>query len=236
MSMAPTLRAIDEAICKKIYLAFLLIIIVERYNPTKIPNVQSTINIKLGGFPKAMPKITGIVSTVGSLWFYCPPMFNFMILLTQIVAEKESKLHLCMRTMGLKDSTYWISWLLASTITNIISSLLVTVTGTIVRLDFFVRTNFLVIFTLFFLFSMSLVPLAFLIASLVSKTRTATVIGFVIFAIGLILQLIFTNVSIHLLYTTYAPPIFAQLFNLFTPYNYAKIFADVNEVLSLFGS
>jgi hypothetical protein len=38
-------------------------------------------------------------------------MFTFMILLSQIVTEKERKLRMGMQMMGLKDSMFWLSWL-----------------------------------------------------------------------------------------------------------------------------
>jgi hypothetical protein len=44
---------------------------------------------------------------LGAFWFYCPPMFNFIILLNQIVTENELQLRTSMRTMGLLDSMYW---------------------------------------------------------------------------------------------------------------------------------
>ncbi len=70
------------------------------------------INISSQNFPRAELRISGydVVAANGGVWFYIPPMVTFFIILTEIVMEKENKLRLGMKLMGLKDSAYWISW------------------------------------------------------------------------------------------------------------------------------
>ena len=66
------------------------------------PNARIEVNST--GYPESDPRFVSnsVVSNGGAFWFYCPPMFTFMILVDQIVTEKEKKLRLGMRTMGLK--------------------------------------------------------------------------------------------------------------------------------------
>lgn len=55
------------------------------------------------GYPIQHPRFVSdsVVSNGGAFWFYCPPMFTFMILLNQIVTEKQEKLRMGMKIMGL---------------------------------------------------------------------------------------------------------------------------------------
>ena len=46
------------------------------------------------------------VESYGNLFFFCAIMFNFMIVLYQLTFEKEHKLRMGMRMMGLKVSSY----------------------------------------------------------------------------------------------------------------------------------
>lgn len=65
---------------------------------------DARIQVRSAGYPETDPRFVSnsVVSNGGAFWFYCPPMFTFMILVDQIVTEKEKRLRLGMRTMGLK--------------------------------------------------------------------------------------------------------------------------------------
>lgn len=65
---------------------------------------NARIKVRSTGYPETNPRFisNSVVSNGGAFWFYCPPMFTFMILVDQIVTEKEKRLRLGMRTMGLK--------------------------------------------------------------------------------------------------------------------------------------
>ena len=67
-------------------------------------NPDARIEVNSTGYPESDPRFVSnsVVSNGGAFWFYCPPMFTFMILVDQIVSEKEKRLRLGMRTMGLK--------------------------------------------------------------------------------------------------------------------------------------
>ncbi len=64
--------------------------------------------------------LRAVVANGGAFWFYCPPMFTFMILVNQIVSEKENKLRMGMRIMGLKDSMFWLSWFLTAAVIQVL--------------------------------------------------------------------------------------------------------------------
>ena len=62
---------------------------------------------------------------------YVPPMITFFVLLTEIVLEKENRLRLGMRMMGLKNSVYWITWFVQGLVVVTISILFLQAAGTL---------------------------------------------------------------------------------------------------------
>jgi len=75
------------------------------------------------------------VKSYGALFFYCGSMFFFIILLYEIVYEREHKLRQGMRMMGLKSSMYWLAWFIESQVFNIISTLLIICVGMFLSLS-----------------------------------------------------------------------------------------------------
>src|SRR5690606_12107911 len=74
----------------------------------------------------------------------CPPMLNLIVLMNQIVTEKELKLRLGMRMMGLRNFIFWLSWFITNAFINVLSTLLLIASGWIAGFDFFTNTNLLV--------------------------------------------------------------------------------------------
>jgi len=222
----PVVKAVDEAI-------------MEKYSNN---NQNISIQVGLKGFPQVVPSLSAasVVGSMGALWFYCPPMFNFMILLNQIVTENELKLRLSMRTMGLKNSIYWFTWFITNTVINIFSALVLIGFGAAFQFAFFLKTNFLVLFLLFFLFSTSMVPLAFFFSAFLNSTKTASTVAFIVFVAGLLLQVMFTSFPIYYWYEDSTPRILQILFPFYAPFDFAKLFADINTLtqpqISLDGS
>lgn len=87
--------------------------------------------------------------------------------------EKEHKLRLGMRMMGLKGWVYWAAWFIHSQVINIISTLLLIATGMACDFAFFRSTNFFVLFIVFWIFGWVMSHLAFLVATLISTTKLA---------------------------------------------------------------
>ncbi|KAJ7195011.1 hypothetical protein O6H91_Y513100 [Diphasiastrum complanatum] len=135
------------------------------------------------------------VSTVGKIgptFLLAAAMFGFVIQISNIVIEKELKLRQAMSTMGLYDSVYWLTWLTWEVLVALISSLLLVLFGMIFQFYFFLHNNFGVLFFMFFLFQFNMVGFAFLLSTFVNKSSSATTIGFFIFIIGFVTQLVTT--------------------------------------------
>lgn len=66
-----------------------------------------------------------------------------------------------MSIMGLKDSAYWLSWLLWEIVLVLISSTLIVLFGMIFQFYLFLHNGFGVLFFMFFLFQFNMVILIF---------------------------------------------------------------------------
>ncbi|XP_065764619.1 ATP-binding cassette sub-family A member 9 isoform X3 [Muntiacus reevesi] len=100
--------------------------------------------------------------------FFCVISFSaFIYYLSVSVAQERQFLKPVMRVMGLRESAFWLSWGLMYTgfisITATLMALIVTYAPVVVL------TGFTVVFTLFLLYGLSLITLAFLMSVLVKK-------------------------------------------------------------------
>ncbi|XP_060058625.1 ATP-binding cassette sub-family A member 6 [Erinaceus europaeus] len=106
---------------------------------------------------------------------YFSPLIYFVSL---NVTKERKRSKALMKMMGLQDSAFWLSWgLLYGGILFIFSifiSVIITATQTIVM------TGFMVIFSLFFLYGLSLMALTFLITVLLKKTVLTNLVIFLL--------------------------------------------------------
>ncbi|XP_051681851.2 ATP-binding cassette sub-family A member 6 isoform X1 [Oryctolagus cuniculus] len=102
----------------------------------------------------------------------------FMYFVSVNVTKERKKYKDLMKMMGLQDSAFWLSWGLMYAGFIFISSIFITVI--ITSNQIVVMTGFMVIFTLFFLYGVSLVALAFLLSVLLKKAALTNLIGFLL--------------------------------------------------------
>eukprot|EP00270_Netrium_digitus_P003854 TRINITY_DN1466_c0_g1_i1.p1 TRINITY_DN1466_c0_g1~~TRINITY_DN1466_c0_g1_i1.p1 ORF type:complete len:971 (+),score=291.84 TRINITY_DN1466_c0_g1_i1:469-3381(+) len=130
------------------------------------------------------------VGSIGPTFLFAAAMFGFVIQMSNLVGERELKLRQALATMGMMDSAFWLTWLIWETFMAVISTVLLILFGMAFTFRFFLKNDFLVLFCMFFLFSLSMISVAFFVSTFVSKTSSANTIGFLIFIIGFVLQLV----------------------------------------------
>eukprot|EP01102_Stenamoeba_stenopodia_P007614 TRINITY_DN2137_c0_g1_i1.p1 TRINITY_DN2137_c0_g1~~TRINITY_DN2137_c0_g1_i1.p1 ORF type:complete len:837 (+),score=142.68 TRINITY_DN2137_c0_g1_i1:235-2745(+) len=169
------------------------------------------------------------VAAYGILFFSCGLMFNFVITLYQLVNEKEKKLKMGMRMMGMKSSMFWASWFVTTILTTVGATLSLIAGGFACGFTFFLKTNFAILFLSFFSFAFALMMLAFFVSTLLSTTRQAVTVGMLFFIIGAILEMFLSvNFFVGFIYS-YKPAVVAlrNIFYLYPPFNFAKIVTDI---------
>uniref|UniRef100_A0A8C3WMI6 ATP binding cassette subfamily A member 6 n=1 Tax=Catagonus wagneri TaxID=51154 RepID=A0A8C3WMI6_9CETA len=111
--------------------------------------------------------------------FYCLLYFSpFIYFLSLNVTKERKKYKDLMKMMGLQDSAFWLSWGLIYASFIFITSIIVTIIITSTQIV--VMTGFMVIFTLFFLYGLSLIALAFLMSVLLKKTVLTSLVVFLL--------------------------------------------------------
>ncbi|KAL2764727.1 ATP-binding cassette sub-family A member 6, partial [Daubentonia madagascariensis] len=110
---------------------------------------------------------------------YCLLYFSPLIYFVSLNVTKERKRYKdLMKTMGLQDSAFWLSWGLIYAGFNFIISILITIVITSTQI--IVMTGFMVIFTLFFLYGLSLIALVFLMSVLLKKAVLTNLVVFLL--------------------------------------------------------
>ncbi|RID72390.1 hypothetical protein BRARA_C04284 [Brassica rapa] len=142
----------------------------------------------------ARPAIIGeaisALKVMGPIFFLAFSMFGFVLQLGSLVTEKELKLRQAMTMMGVFDTAYWLSWLIWEGLLTFVSSLFLVLFGMIFQFDFFLKNSFFVVFLVFLLFQFNMISLAFVLSSFISKSSSATTVGFLVFLISFILQIV----------------------------------------------
>uniref|UniRef100_A0A452TA62 ATP binding cassette subfamily A member 8 n=1 Tax=Ursus maritimus TaxID=29073 RepID=A0A452TA62_URSMA len=111
--------------------------------------------------------------------FFCIISFSsFTYYASLNITRERKKMKGLMRMMGLCDSAFWLSWgLLYAVFIFIMAFFLALI---IKSVQFVILTGFMAIFTLFFLYGLSLVTLAFLMSVLVKKSFLTGLVVFLL--------------------------------------------------------
>ncbi|XP_067014846.1 cholesterol transporter ABCA5 [Anabrus simplex] len=109
---------------------------------------------------------------------------NFITyLLILIVGEKEKKIKEGMKIMGLRDSIFWLSWFIIYGVFVLILSIVAMVL--LISLEVFKHSNMFLIFLLIYLYSLTIIMMAFVFTPFFNKGRTAGVFGpFAVYVLG----------------------------------------------------
>ncbi|KAJ8620984.1 hypothetical protein MRB53_029513 [Persea americana] len=154
------------------------------------PNFSWVVRLKEFAHPAV--ETFSAVGTSGPTFFLAIAMFGFVFQISSLITEKELKLRQAMSIMGLYESAYWSSWLTWEAFLALLASLFSVLFGMMFRFDFFLHNSFVVLFLVFFLFQFNMIGFAFMISTFISRSSSATTVGFSIFIIGFLTQLVTT--------------------------------------------
>ncbi|NWW85031.1 ABCAA protein, partial [Rhynochetos jubatus] len=101
----------------------------------------------------------------------------FMYFLSMNVVREKKKLKVLMKTMGLQDTAFWLSWSLLYALYVMVLSCLLTA---VVLRDAFYLSSFPAVLLLFFLYGLACVHLVFMLCSLLRTSKLAGAMGFLI--------------------------------------------------------
>ena len=180
------------------------------------------------GFP------TDTFQILAPLFYFLVPTITSFVFLFKIAQEKEKKLRLGMKLMGLSDSAWWASWWITTIIYNALLSILIIISGYIFVFDFFILANPPVTFVLFFTFATAMTAMiSFLFPTFTSTASQAVNLGWAILIIGFVLQgALFSNpIVLNLFFDDQEwVQLIRWLLQLFyPPFNFSLVFSAVAE-------
>lgn len=145
-------------------------------------------NVSYSMFAHPTTQSVNIVGQAIGPFIFAANMFNFVLLMSSVVSEKENGLRQALKTSGMLDSAFWCSWIFIELIISVIFTLLLVGFGAMFQFDFFLKNSFSVVFLLFLLFQWAMMGLAFFLAPFIGTSSGAINTGFVVFLVGWIFQ------------------------------------------------
>jgi ABC-type multidrug transport system ATPase subunit len=159
------------------------------------------------------------------VFFLAMMMLYFVTMARGLVKEKELKLKEGMRMMGLKELPYWASWFSYNILIVFIASLVAIVAGHIFSLNVVTSNDFRSVFILVFLFGISMLGLAFLLASLQDRSALTLTTGFIMWVIS---ASVFSTLHDNI-YTAGKSMIVANILSLYSPFAFSKGMFDLSR-------
>ena len=158
-------------------------------NPATAP-LASKLVWNIGAIPFAHPAInpTSILGYVLGPFIFAACMFSFVSQVSIFVSEKELGLRQALRTMGMMDSAFWLSWGAWEFTLALFTGNIITIFGMILQFNLFLKNSYGLLFFLFFLFQLAMSSLALVLCALIKRTAIAVYIGFAVFLVGWIMQ------------------------------------------------
>ncbi|NXS27023.1 ABCA9 protein, partial [Pomatostomus ruficeps] len=112
--------------------------------------------------------------------------FPFMYFLSMNVTREKKKLKVLMKTMGLQDIAFWLSWSLLYSLYVLVFSCLLTA---VVLHEPFYTSSFSAVSLLLFLYGLACIHLVFMLCSLLRTSKLVSSVGFLIIFIFGVLSL-----------------------------------------------
>lgn len=115
-----------------------------------------------------------IISSTLGLFYMLSFLYPVSRLIRALVLEKEGRIKEGMKMMGLSDTVYNLSWLITSLFQFTIVSILITL---VTADNVFEYSNKFIVFLFFEVFSLAIINFCFLLATLFSKSKSASLLG-----------------------------------------------------------
>ena len=143
--------------------------------------IQFSLNTTLSLMPTTHYKTDNfqyVISSTLPLFYMLSFLYPVSRMIKSVVADKEDRIKEGMKMMGLTDLAYNASWFITLTVQLAITCLLITV---IAGPTVFEYSNKNLVFLYFFIFSIAVMMMCFLISTLFNKAKTASLLGTLIF-------------------------------------------------------
>jgi ABC-type multidrug transport system ATPase subunit len=205
-----------------------------------------SLNVSMSDYPHLANRMAANFDTVtlqGPMYFYLPPMVVFIMLMTEMVREKEQHLREVLNIVGIRQVAYWASWLIVGVGMDLVVSCVTVGVGRGLGFDFFTKTPFgyilsRVLMSLFAGFTLNMLVFGCFLVTILSSGKAAYTVTFTqltysLLLGGIVLQgFISSHLLLMILHITDLPGAFAYIryiLALYPPFQFSTAFYEISR-------
>ena len=128
----------------------------------------------------------------GPYFYTLGPMLSFMVLCQDLAREKELNLRKGLNVVGVSHAAYWLSWIIVTTLTNLLQSCMFVLQGYFWNFDMWHNTPPDLLFYFYFVFCTCMTLTAFVISTIVTKQVAASSISYTMILGFILIGLVFS--------------------------------------------
>ena len=197
------------------------------------------ISVQYSHYPRTEHRYFGqssIVNNFGGPFFFLIPLTLYVLILIDVVREKQTKLRKSLLIIGMTNLSFWTSWLIISIIFSFFLILLFFAVVYALRWELFVNTPFPIMFGLFFIITIDLQLIAFIMSTLIKNVKTAYASAFCFIIVAMVINFIFLNPFIYQTLFTEGVGVGTKIFKvflyIFCPYSFSKAYLEIASIAS----
>ena len=197
------------------------------------------ITVQYSNFPRTEHRYfgeTSLVNNFGGPFFFLIPLTLYVLILIDVVREKQSKLRKSLLIIGMTNLSFWTSWLIISVVFSFVLILLFFALVYALRWELFINTPFPIMFGLFFIITIDLQLIAFIMSTILTNVKTAYASAFCFIIVAMVINFIFLNPFIYqTIYAEgvgFAANLYKAVLLLFCPYSFSKAYLEIASIAS----
>ena len=148
--------------------------------PMTIPPPIASVFVPMHGIKYLDDPLMTKFGGVASFCLFIASLVPMCRMISKVVTEKETKVRESMKMMGLKDTPYWLSWFIMYSLIYLV----IAGVCTIISFGIFTLSSKTIVFLLFYLYGQSCLAFSVLISSLFNRSKTAVLVGMIVFFVS----------------------------------------------------
>ncbi|KXZ55558.1 hypothetical protein GPECTOR_2g1107 [Gonium pectorale] len=171
-------------------------------------------SVSIANFPHPSLATTSAVGRFAPTFLLAAVIINFIILLTNMVAERETGTRSALAAMGLRDSAHWVSWVVPEVLLTAAHSGVLLGSAVAMRIPLATRNSTALLFLLLWGSELAMGGVALVFSALLRRSASAVPAGFAAYIVSWALQLV---VQFGFPYTPDAPAAWVGVFSALPP-------------------
>lgn len=158
----------------------------------------------------------------------------FFLLVTEILKEKEKKLKEFLIFSGMKNGSYWLSWISIMIICSFYNTGITIASGYIMKWEVFLNIPIPILFTYFFLSNFSMLSLGLLLVAVSPSSKAGYNIAYTFVLLNFVFQAFLVDpCSMEFIYAERPMKVLIwmrYIFEYYVGYNYIKLWSDISYI------